>query len=200
VRWVNSHQASLGSAVTSLGDNQRNALIAEAAFLLASSDFEYVSGNPSWVESQARRFLRKLPRGQAAEDELSSDEWVEIGKLANVTKYYTSTLVDPVFSADVPGCGVVDSAICDVLAVGEIVEIKTVTRPFRSADLRQVLTYAAMLYAARRPVSRITLLNPRRAVNVTMSISEIATAARGGSAVELLQDLVEWMTGLQVSA
>lgn len=200
VRWMNSHQKSLGRAVANLADSRRNSLIAEAASLLATSDFEYVARNSFWVERQARSFLMKLPRGQAAASEITSDEWDEIGKLARVTKNYTSTMLDPVFAADIPGCGVVDSAKCDILGIGELVEMKTVTRPFRSLDLRRVLTYAAMLYASGHAVSEVTLLNPRRAVNVTLSISEIAWMTRGDSSTELLQDLIEWMTGLQVSA
>ena len=200
VRWTNTHQASLGSAVASLSDNQRNSLIAEAAFLLARSGFHYVAGNPTWVENEARKFLKQLPRSEASDDEITQEEWDEIGRLARVTQTYTATLSDPEFSAGIPGCGVVESAKCDILANDEIVEIKTVTRPFRSLDLRQALTYAAMLYAAGRPISKITLLNPRRAVSATLLIAEIAAGARGDSAVELMQDLVERMTGLQVSA
>jgi hypothetical protein len=200
VRWMNTHEASLGAAVPSVSDNQRHALIAEAAFLLAGSRFRYVPGDPGLVEIQARRFLQGLPRSEASHEDLNSDEWVEIGKLARVIQHYTSYLAHPVFSAEVPGCGVVDSAICDLLADEELIEIKTVTRPFRSLDLRQVLTYAAMLYASNRTVPRVTLLNPRLAVHVTMSISDIARMTRGDSAVELLQDLVESMMGLQVSA
>ena len=200
MRWMNSHQESLGRAVDSSGDSQRNALIAEAAFLLAGSEFRYIPGNPGWVEREARNFLIRLPRGQEAEGKITSDEWDEIGRLARVTQYYTRTMKNPTFSARVPGCGVVDQANCDVLGADELVEMKTVTRPFRSLDLRQALTYAAMLYASNRVVSKVTLLNPRRAVNVTLTISEISQMARGDSSGELLQDLVEWMTGLQVSA
>ena len=200
VRWMNTHQASLGRAVDSLSGNERNPLIAEAAFLLASTNFSYTPGVPSWVESQARKFLRLLPRGQAAEAQITSGEWDEIGRLARVTQLYTSTIIDPVFSANIPGCGVVDPATIDILGRDELVEMKTVTRPFRGLDLRQALTYAAMLNASQRPVSKITLLNPRRAVSVTLRISEISQMARGDSAAELMQDLIEWMTGLQVSA
>jgi hypothetical protein len=200
VRWMNTHQASLGRAVDSLSGNDRNPLIAEAAFLLASTNFSYAPGFPGWVEAEARKFLRQLPRGQAAEPQITSGEWDEIGKLARVTQHYTRTMARPVFSANIPGCGVVDPATIDILGENELVEMKTVTRPFRGLDLRQALTYAAMLSASRYPVSKITLLNPRRAVSVTFRTSEIAQMARGDSAAELMQDLIEWMTGLQVSA
>jgi hypothetical protein len=200
VRFANSRQESLGTPVGSLGDNQRNALIAETAFLLAGSEFAGHVYQKIDLESKAREFLLNLPRGAAAGALLSSDEWLEVGLLAQVTQRYTSRLSAPAFSPEIPGCGVVDAAIADLLAEQEIVEVKTVTRPFRSYDLRQALTYAAMLYAAGRPVERITLLNPRRARSVTMSIAELAAGTRGDSSGELMQDLVEWMVGLQVSA
>src|SRR5689334_15971474 len=82
IRWINTHEASLGAAVPSMSDNQRNAFIAEAAFILAGSEFSYVPGDPDLVESRARSFLQGLPRGHTSTDELSSEEWVEIGKLA----------------------------------------------------------------------------------------------------------------------
>jgi hypothetical protein len=200
VHWINSHQESLGGAVSSLGDSQRNALIAETAFLVAGSEFAGASYEKYELEGKAREFLLTLPRGSAAANLLNSGEWLEVGMLARVTQRYTSRLSSPVFSPMIPGCGVVDVAIGDILAEDELVEIKTVTRPFRSYDLRQALTYAAMLYASGAPVTRITLLNPRRARSVTMSIAEVAGGTRGDSAVELLQDLVESMVGLQVSA
>jgi hypothetical protein len=67
-------------------------------------------------------------------------------------------------------------------------------------DLRQILTYAALSYAADHPVDRITLLNPRRARSITMSIDFVAIGAGCTSTVEMMQQLIQWMTGLQVSA
>jgi hypothetical protein len=87
-----------------------------------------------------------------------------------------------------------------MLCETELIEIKTVTRPFRALDIRQAVTYSAMLYASNYAVERITLLNPRRARFVSMSLDEIAAATRGDSRVALMQDLVECMVGLQVSA
>jgi hypothetical protein len=200
INAANLHQISLGTAVMNRSIPQRNALIAETAFLLAGSAFTGDSYNREEVEEKARVFLLKLPRGAEARPELTSAEWHEVGRLAQVTQQYTSLLVEPEFSPRIPGCGVVDSAVGDVLAGSELVEIKTVARPFRVPDLRQALTYAAMLYSAGRSIEHITLLNPRRARVVKMSIGRIAAGVRGGSAVELLQDLVESMIDLQVSA
>jgi hypothetical protein len=200
IRVLNSRQESLGTPVGSLGDSQRNALIAETAFLVAGSEFAGRLYRQTELEAKAREFLLALPRGVAAEPALTSEEWLEVGLLAQVSQRYTSGLSAPVFSPRIPGCGVVDAAIADILAEQEIIEVKTVTRPFRSYDLRQALTYSAMLYAADKPVEKITLLNPRRARSVSISIAEVAAGTRGDSSTELMQDLVEWMVGLQVSA
>jgi hypothetical protein len=197
---VNRKQKSLGTAVMNRTEPQRNALVAETAFLLVSSEFAGHSYRREELEDRAREFLLRLPRGSEALPELTPHEWHEVGRLAQVTQQYTSLLRDPVFSPRIPGCGVVDSATGDVLAGSELIEIKTVSRLFRAADLRQALTYAAMLYSSGRNIEHITLLNPRRARVIKMSVGRVAAGVRGCSAVELLQDLVEAMTDLQVSA
>jgi hypothetical protein len=200
VRFANSMQESLGRAVPSLSDSQRNALIAETAFLLAGAGFPETHTSRSELEAKARNFLMRLPRSEGSEASLSSDEWTEVGMLAQATRRYTSRFERPVFSPKIPGCGVVDATTGDVLCGTELVEIKTVTRPFRAYDIRQALTYCAMLYASNYTVDRITLLNPRRGRFVSMSLDEIAAATRGESKVALIQDLVQYMVGLQVSA
>jgi hypothetical protein len=167
---------------------------------LAGSDFQLEYYERQEMEIRARDFLLGLPRGEAAQASLTGDEWMEVSLLARVTRSYTSPLNDVTFSPLIPGCGVVDRAEADVLARNELIEIKTVTRPFRAYDLRQALTYSAMLYAADIRVSTVTLLNPRRARYVSFSLDSIAAVARGDSAVEMLEELVEWMMGLQVSA
>jgi hypothetical protein len=200
VRAANSMQESLGRAVPSRSDSQRNALIAETAFLLAGAGFPETHIRKSELEAKARDFIMRLPRSEGSEASLSSDEWAEVGMLAQVTQRYFSRLDQPTFSPKIPGCGVVDAATGDILCGTELVEIKTVTRQFRALDIRQALTYSAMLYASNYTVDRITLLNPRRARFMSMSLDEIATATRGESKVSLLQDLVQSMVGLQVSA
>jgi hypothetical protein len=200
VKTANTLQASLGRAVMSHGNSERNALIAETAFLLAASGFSIENYQKRDLEAKAREFLLRLPRGQAAQASLTSEEWQEIGEIARVTRWYTSSKKGANFSPRIPGCGVVDAAVGDILSGNELIEIKTVTRPFRAYDVRQALTYATMLYASNYIVETITLLNPRRARVVSMSINQIAAVAGGDSAVQMMQDIMEWMTGLQVSA
>jgi hypothetical protein len=200
IHAANTLQTSLGSAVPSLSENKRNAIIAETSFLVASSDFSGEDHARQNLGFAAQRHFAGLKRTPGPEVSFSPDEWLEVGLLARITQRYTSELRGAVFSPSIPGCGVVDVAIGDVLAGSELIEIKTVTRPFRAYDFRQALTYAAMLYSSNYIVEYITLLNPRRARAVKMSVGEIAAGIRGDSAVELLQDLIEAMMDLQVSA
>ena len=200
VRAANSRQEYLGAPVLSHSGSERNALIAETAFLLAGAGFPDDLYQKYQLEAKARDFLLKLPHSSGAEDQLSQDEWLEVGMLAQVTRRYAARLQQPIFSPTIPGCGVVDTATADLLAGHELVEIKTVTRAFRSYDVRQALTYAAMLYSSGQTIELISLLNPRRARVVNLSVGEIAAVARGDSAVELMQDLMARMLDLQVSA
>jgi hypothetical protein len=200
VQAANTLQTSLGAAVPSLAESKKNAIIAETAFALLNSSFDgkiYARQDLSYA---ARAAWMELKRDPGPEANFNADEWLEIGLLARVMQRYTADLQAPIFSALIPGCGVVDASIADVLAGAELVEVKTVTRPFRAYDFRQALTYAAMLYSSGYAVEQITLLNPRRARVVRMSLGEIVAFIRGDSVVELLQDLIEAMMGLQVSA
>lgn len=201
VRWANGHETFLASPVASLSQSSRNSLIAETAFQVAKAGLVSPGGTGALqAEATARNFLSALPRGAAAGTQLSPGEWREVGELTVAIQRYTAHLTSPEFGPVIPGCGVVDTAIADVLAGEELIEIKAVARPFRSSDLRQALTYTAMLYAAGKRVVQVTLLNPRRGRYVTLSLDHVAAGASGTSPSELMQDLVGWMSGLQVSA
>jgi hypothetical protein len=170
------------------------------AFRLVEQEVRGGSESVETIEARARAFIEGLPEGEIARAPITYSEWTEIEELAAVLRQYVARLDSPAFFPTVPGCGVVDASVADIIADDELVEIKAVARLFHSVDLRQALTYAAMLYASGSPIYKVTLLNPRRGSFVTVSLSDIAGGARGVSAVELLQDLVGSMSGLQVSA
>ena len=200
VRWLNTQQSSLGGAVVSFGENQRHALIAETAFRAAAAGFSSNEAAVGSFELAARDALRLLPRGEFAGDGLTYNERREAVKVCGKILRYVATLPEATFFSPVPGCGVVLGAYCDIKSGSELVEVKAVTRPFRGLDLRQLITYATMYYAKGETITHLTLLNPRRARYVTMSVETITQGASGRSAVEAMQDLVTAMVGLQVSA
>lgn len=174
--------------------------MAETAFLIARHDGVLSDADLAQAEEDARAFVSQLPRSDQVTSPLTNAEWYEIEQIRTKIAIYTSTLAEPEFSPVVPGCGVVDQAVCDVTSGSEIVEVKAVVRPFRSMDFRQLLTYMAMLYASGKRFDRLTLLNPRTAWYFSAEIDSVASGSGGKTGVELLQELVEWMIGLQVSA
>ena len=199
-RWCNVHQESLGTSVANFGGQKQNALIAESAFLLTahvSRGFPVVN-SPNF-EAEARQFLRHLPGASASAGHLSFDELREVAGLHRVLSSFVRTLSTPVFSPLIPGCGVVDESHGDILSESHLVEVKAVTRGFQIGDLRQVLTYVAMRHASGQETKAITLLNPRRAIYVTIEMDSAAAAASGTASIVLLQDIIDRMTGLQVS-
>lgn len=200
VRWVNSNLLSIGSRIDISGPTDRNSLIAETAFQLAS----YRGQNPlrpaEEAEAEARRLIIQLPRGASAFAQLRPQEWHSATTISQVITNFVSRREAPQYSPRVPGCGVVDASNADVLAGSELIEVKTVNRQFRGSDYRQVLTYAAMLYASGTEVESVTLLNPRQGDAITLTLDHIAAGASGQSRVELMQDLVNFMIALQVSA
>lgn len=201
VRWANTHQASLGTAVAAMSTPDRHALLSELAFHAAAQGYQRWVSGPYGVHVQSvRGFIKQLPGGGPASADVTVYEWLEVQGLASVIVRFTDGLESKVFSPKIPGCGVVEAATADVMAPHHLVEIKSVTRAFRSSDLRQALTYVAMLYASGIEVTEVTLLNPRRARHVTLSLDFIAAGSGGLAAPEMLQELVEAMTGLQVSA
>jgi hypothetical protein len=198
-RWVNRNLHPCGIGVVRLADPKRAALIAEAASAAAASG----QAPTSALEVALQRFLAQLPgAATAVSHPLSPQERHEVrGLHRNIARYLEvwAAEEEPKFAPLFPGCGAVDSANGDILVDGELIEVKAVERPFRGIDFRQAITYAALGYASDRFVERITLLNPRAATFYSASTQELALDIGAGSWVELMQDLVETMSGFDVS-
>ncbi|MEV6286484.1 hypothetical protein [Kribbella sp. NPDC051770] len=201
VRWLNTQVVNVGFPVAEISRPSRRALISETAFLLAANGYESIpTALAEEFERDARRFLSQLPRGDASAQRLESVEWREVaGLLANIDRW-TAQLSSPQFQPEIPGCGVVDAAVADIRTLTTLIEVKAVNRQFRAMDMRQVLTYCALLHASERAPSHVSLLNPRLGRVVTVELAVVAAGASGLGAIELLEDLVQRMTGLQVSA
>jgi hypothetical protein len=107
-----------------------------------------------------------------------------------------STLLRPSF----PGCGVLSSCEGDLIQGTCLYEIKAGDRPFRIVDLRQLLVYSALAYAAGRlAFSRVGLLNPRRGVMWHTSLEDVCQSIAGLSMNDTLSALVEQFSGASAS-
>lgn len=202
VRWINSHETAFGRAVKVGHDTNRNGIVAETAFRRAvvnASLFEHDEQGEQ-AEQAARDLLLQLPRGQFGDAVLTASERFEVSLVQQNIMNYSASLVDVQYFHPIPGCGVVDAAHGDILHADGIAEVKAVDRAFRGADLRQVLLYSTMMYAAGSTVMDVSLYNPRRGRLFSAPLDEVAFGVSGRSAVELMQDLIEAMVGFQVSA
>jgi hypothetical protein len=194
-RWVNATERPYTFGVPRTGDTARSALIAETAFQMATAGLA-----DSTSEASARSLLERLP-GPPQGGPLSAEELAQSRRLARNLTYIvpmdgkTLPTAHPVF----PGCGVVGSAVGDLLRGHELIEVKTVERGFRGLDFRQSLTYAALAYAAGQEIGRITLVNPRRALWFTSSSSTLARDLGAVSWIDLMQNLVNAMTDVNPS-
>ena len=103
---------------------------------------------------------------------------------------------DAKFRPLIPGAGSLSRCEAD-LAVGRtLVEIKTVSRGFRSLDLRQLLVYLALDWATGDPrwISGC-LVNPRRAVWADFDVDWLVRRLAGRPAADVLPDLVDSFAG-----
>lgn len=102
----------------------------------------------------------------------------------------------PVFA----GCGYVDASEGDVISDDVIYEVKTVERPFRSIDLRQVLTYAALNFSSRQfDLKKVGLLNPRSGLFCELLLDVVCEEISGKKSEEFLSTIVETISGGEFS-
>lgn len=198
-RLFNAGASVLGSPVRSNASPDRNALIAETAYRLMANTTRREEVDRTQIEESARNFILSLPAGESATAPLRSHEWTEVDLLASNLGRLVATRPGISFEYDVDGCGVVTRSKLDALAGDEVVEVKTVQRQFRSADVRQALTYATLLQIQHVDVEQLTLVNPREARVSTMPMVAVAATASGLSTVELVEEIAQLMVGMQLS-
>ena len=98
-----------------------------------------------------------------------------------------ATLTRPVFH----GCGYIDNSEGDILSGSCLFEVKTVDRRFRSADVRQLITYCALnQYSLQYTLDTIGLFNPRRGVYFEATVDDVSREISGQSAQELFDNIV----------
>ncbi|WOI57140.1 hypothetical protein [Palleronia sp. LCG004] len=182
----------------------RAALVAEIAFakfctpvgLMSKANLEAIA------IGEARRRLRPLTDSPDELDvAVSPDEKVQIDNLENnlrgfFKKNAATVVLRPTFS----GCGYVDACEGDVVYGATLYEIKAVDRSFRSADIRQLITYCALNHASQDfDLRYIGIFNPRRGVSFDMSIDRVCREISGRSQQELLSEIVSCVSSGDIS-
>jgi hypothetical protein len=103
----------------------------------------------------------------------------------------SSQVLEVIFEPSFSGCGFLNSCVGDVLIGDELYEVKAGDRRFRSTDLRQLITYCALNYAAGTcAIAKAGCVNPRRGTYFVFDLAAIAYAMSGKSAGELFSDII----------
>jgi hypothetical protein len=182
-------------------DPKRRAIINETAFELARMRWPNAEADLTLMDSafaiSAETMLRIDPSSNI---EYPSDtEWHEVEfVVGRLMQFFRSQSLGTalVFSPPVPGCGFVDGGRADILVDSVVFEVKSGERNFRAIDLRQVLTYAALMnMASPNRISSVALLNPRRGVYYRADCDDICAAAGGAPSAYCFSQMVGFMSG-----
>lgn len=206
--YIRSTNLSLGRVFRPLDGSSPTSLhgvINELAFRLfsrAKRDSVEVRGLSEAViaeeQAEAMLFISNFRQhGRKAIRPPGPDEIREATTLALRTESFFQEAVEGplIVSPTFPGCGWLSQCNGDALADGVLYEIKSGDRLFRALDLKQLLIYCALNYAAKEhQIDAICLVNPREGVHFSESLNTLCEALAGQSAVEVLGEIVEYVS------
>lgn len=94
-----------------------------------------------------------------------------------------------------PGCGWLSVCDGDVLSAAVLYELKAGARRFRMLDVKQLLTYCALNFAAKTyDIRDVCLVNPREGTYFSERLGSLCELVAGRAAVEVLSDIVEYVS------
>jgi len=188
-------------------NTKRYAVVAEFAFSLFVARREAgPNAEASQIELEAWRAteMRLAPLIQQGIDlqrALNVEEIVEVNSIAaRLTDFFADAtpplILRPVFA----GCGYIDASEGDVISGDIIYEIKTVDRLVRSADMRQVVTYAALdSESGQFQINKMGIFNPRGGYCFHLDAEFICAEIAGMSARELFRCIVDAISSGEIS-
>lgn len=186
----------------------RSAIVAETAFALFYEHSRDDGNGGGFFErfmaqatAEARRRLARL-NAVNIEDDLNPGELTAVQELFRRLNSYFAIggREQIVVRPDFPGCGFVDRSEGDVIFDSALYEIKAVDRNFRSIDIKQLITYAALNHKSGSYQFRdIGLFNPRRGTEFRMSLDDVCIEISGVSAIELLEMIAYAIASGEVS-
>lgn len=186
----------------------RSALVAETAFALFDVHSRHEGDGARFFErfavqatAEARRRLALL-NAENIGDDLNRNELNAVQELFRrlnsffINQHGSELVVRPEF----PGCGFVDLSEGDVIYGDALYEIKAVDRNFRSVDIKQLITYAALNHESGSYLFRdIGIYNPRRGTGFRMGLDRVCTEISGITEIELLEMIAYSIASGEVS-
>ncbi len=93
------------------------------------------------------------------------------------------------------GCGCIEECKADIVSETCLIEVKAGDRSFRITDLRQILVYCSLDFAAGEyHLDAVSIVNPRRGVYYEAPIKEVAQECSGLSEVDLFSEIIAFLT------
>lgn len=140
----------------------------------------------------AAKIAQLEPGSESANAAFSDDEADEAMALATRLRLLVRPLGAPVVTkVHLPGCGFIGDAYADIVAKTTLCEVKAGLRSFRSTDVRQLLTYAALNHACGlHSIDTLALVNPRVGTVASMNLDDFAQRTADVQGVELLNRVV----------
>lgn len=173
----------------------RVALVAELAFSRSCAEIDNVPREEIEALAYRETIRRLLP---LTEDPVSLTlpvspiEKEQVSELESSMRSFfnsrrSAILTRPVFQ----GCGYIDSSEGDIVSGSCLFEVKAVDRPFRSVDVRQLITYCALNHSSLQyTLNAMGLFNPRRGIYFEAPIDDVSREISGQSAQELFDSIV----------
>lgn len=195
VRRINlEHSERWSAPLDKPREKIRAAYVAELAFSrfcirqsgIEESEIAYLAT----LEAKKRLFPL-LENPSTLEDPLSKSEEGQVIHLENSLQTFFKSrnmhiITRPIFY----GCGYIDSSEGDILSGNCIFEVKTVDRPFRGGDIKQLITYCALNhFSSQFSLKTIGIFNPRRGTYFEMSLDKVSFEIAGKSKQELFDGI-----------
>lgn len=99
------------------------------------------------------------------------------------------------------GCGILSACSGDLLAGTTLYEVKAAKEGFRQPNLRQLLVYCALNFAAPlHEIRRVGLINPRRGTFFRSDLDTFVTKLCGQTPASLFHDIVDFVCTERASA
>lgn len=152
------------------------------------------------TQAQLFAYLSKEDEDLKPLDDIEKNEAIYLGK--NIEKYfytkykYSELLINP----EIQGCGLINNCFADVIVGDTIYEIKASDLKIQQMDIRQLLTYCALNHSSGQyNIKNIGYYNPRTGQYFKMNIDEFCYFYSKKNSVELLNEIVYFLSDTQKS-
>lgn len=213
VRLMNLARLHFDNPIKSNSDPKRRALINELAFLLFKTSAETGKTLEEIFKSEESRDqignqgVTFIQRFKGSNDDKASettdDEWresLEISKRFRVFLRYQEIGAQINTAPSFQGCGFIDDCAGDVLVGDTLYEVKAGDRPFRLVDVRQAVVYLALNHvSAKYQINHVGFVNTRLGTYYKVKATQFAFGISGKSLIELLSEIIDFISSGGVS-